>query len=212
MSCQCPVSFVSTGGQIFSWGQNRYGQLGLGTNGQSVSTPQMVQSLQGVPFAQISAGGAHSFALTLSGAVFGWGCNKFGQLGQNDINGKSPGWPRALNNLEQHSYIGAVADYSVVENYEKCSVTVPTWFILFFLLLRPVFPNVAQVPAIPESDSHLLWRGSHSSADKVKLYTCICGVLLMVVCVRLQSRTCIVLLLLTAQIQSRAGRKGSGVL
>lgn len=79
--------FLLSGGQIFSWGQNQYGQLGLGTNGQSISTPQNIQSLQGIPFAQISTGGAHSFALTLSGAVFGWGRNKFGQLGLNDSNG-----------------------------------------------------------------------------------------------------------------------------
>ncbi|XP_037533808.1 probable E3 ubiquitin-protein ligase HERC4 [Nematolebias whitei] len=77
---------LSKGSQIFSWGQNRSGQLGLGLSGQSIPTPQMIQSLQGIPFAQISAGGAHSFALTLSGAVFGWGCNKFGQLGLNDTN------------------------------------------------------------------------------------------------------------------------------
>lgn len=75
------------GGQIFSWGQNRYGQLGLGLTGQSIATPQAVQSLQAIPFAQLAAGGAHSFALTLSGAVFGWGRNKFGQLGVNDTNG-----------------------------------------------------------------------------------------------------------------------------
>lgn len=83
--------FLFLGGQVFSWGQNRYGQLGLGINGQSISTPQIIQSLQGIPFAQISAGGAHSFALTLSGAVFGWGRNKFGQLGLNDSNG---GWSK----------------------------------------------------------------------------------------------------------------------
>lgn len=81
--CWCSL----TGGQIFSWGQNRYGQLGLGMNGQSISVPQHLQSLQGIPFAKIAAGGAHSFALTLSGAVFGWGRNKFGQLGLNDTNG-----------------------------------------------------------------------------------------------------------------------------
>lgn len=83
--------FIFVGGQVFSWGQNRYGQLGLGIHGQSISTPQIIQSLQGIPFAQISAGGAHSFALTLSGAVFGWGRNKFGQLGLNDSNG---GWSK----------------------------------------------------------------------------------------------------------------------
>uniref|UniRef100_A0A673FN81 Probable E3 ubiquitin-protein ligase HERC4 n=1 Tax=Sinocyclocheilus rhinocerous TaxID=307959 RepID=A0A673FN81_9TELE len=75
---------LARGGQIFSWGQNKDGQLGLGMQGAGVSSPQVVQSLQGVPFAQISAGGSHSFGLTLSGAVFGWGSNRFGQLGLSD--------------------------------------------------------------------------------------------------------------------------------
>ncbi|KAK0149921.1 putative E3 ubiquitin-protein ligase HERC4 [Merluccius polli] len=78
---------LSKAGQVFSWGQNRYGQLGLGMDGQGLPTPQHVQSLQGIPFVQIAAGGAHSFALTQSGAVFGWGRNKFGQLGLNNNNG-----------------------------------------------------------------------------------------------------------------------------
>ncbi|XP_070697614.1 probable E3 ubiquitin-protein ligase HERC4 isoform X1 [Pempheris klunzingeri] len=94
---------LSRGGQVFSWGQNRYGQLGLGINGQSISTPQIIQSLQGIPFAQISAGGAHSFALTLSGAVFGWGRNKFGQLGLNDSNDRC--FPALLKSLRSQRVI-----------------------------------------------------------------------------------------------------------
>lgn len=94
---------LSRGGQVFSWGHNRYGQLGLGINGQSISTPQIIQSLQGVPFTQISAGGAHSFALTLSGAVFGWGRNKFGQLGLNDCNDRS--YPTLLKSLRSQRVI-----------------------------------------------------------------------------------------------------------
>lgn len=84
------VIFLCVGGHVFSWGQNQFGQLGLGMHGSSISTPQLMQSLQGIPFAQLSAGGAHSFAITLSGAVFGWGRNKFGQLGLNDTNGGLP--------------------------------------------------------------------------------------------------------------------------
>uniref|UniRef100_A0A3Q1F9Y5 HECT and RLD domain containing E3 ubiquitin protein ligase 4 n=1 Tax=Acanthochromis polyacanthus TaxID=80966 RepID=A0A3Q1F9Y5_9TELE len=94
---------LSRGEDVFSWGQNRYGQLGLGLNGQNVSTPQIIQSLQGIPFAQISAGGAHSFALTLSGAVFGWGRNKFGQLGLNDSNDRY--FPALLKSLRSQRVI-----------------------------------------------------------------------------------------------------------
>ncbi|NWZ03505.1 HERC4 ligase, partial [Loxia curvirostra] len=77
---------LSKGSEVFSWGQNKYGQLGLGYEYKKQTSPQMIKSLLGIPFAQIAAGGAHSFVLTLSGAIFGWGRNKFGQLGVNDDN------------------------------------------------------------------------------------------------------------------------------
>lgn len=77
---------LSRESEIFAWGSNRYGQLGLGYEQKNVTAPRPLKSLSGIPFHQITAGGAHSFALTLSGAVFGWGRNKFGQLGLNDDN------------------------------------------------------------------------------------------------------------------------------
>ncbi|GCB76084.1 hypothetical protein scyTo_0017420, partial [Scyliorhinus torazame] len=72
------------GGQVFAWGQNIRGQLGLGRVGHRVLRPQCVTSLSGTPVAQIAAGAAHSFALSLSGAVFGWGRNGCGELGLGD--------------------------------------------------------------------------------------------------------------------------------
>ncbi|XP_066430143.1 probable E3 ubiquitin-protein ligase HERC3 isoform X2 [Eleutherodactylus coqui] len=75
---------LSDDGQLFSWGQNNHGQLGLGHGFLQQSSPQRVKSLEGIPLAQVTAGGYHSFALSLSGAVFGWGKNSSGQLGLND--------------------------------------------------------------------------------------------------------------------------------
>uniref|UniRef100_A0AAY5EDU8 HECT domain-containing protein n=1 Tax=Electrophorus electricus TaxID=8005 RepID=A0AAY5EDU8_ELEEL len=75
---------LSKDGQLFTWGQNSSGQLGLGKGEPSSVSPQPLKSLCGIPLAQISAGGDHSFALSLSGAVFGWGRNSAGQLGLND--------------------------------------------------------------------------------------------------------------------------------
>ncbi|MBN3297180.1 HERC3 ligase, partial [Amia calva] len=75
---------LSKDGQLFTWGQNANGQLGLGKGEPSKPSPQSLKSLSGIPLAQISAGGDHSFALSLSGAVFGWGKNNAGQLGLND--------------------------------------------------------------------------------------------------------------------------------
>ncbi|XP_010355202.2 probable E3 ubiquitin-protein ligase HERC3 [Rhinopithecus roxellana] len=75
---------LAADGQFFTWGKNSHGQLGLGKEVPSQASPQRVRSLEGIPLAQVAAGGAHSFALSLSGAVFGWGMNNAGQLGLSD--------------------------------------------------------------------------------------------------------------------------------
>ncbi|KAB0368221.1 hypothetical protein FD755_019987, partial [Muntiacus reevesi] len=75
---------LAADGQFFTWGRNSHGQLGLGKEFPSQASPQRVRSLEGIPLAQVAAGGAHSFALSLSGAVFGWGMNNAGQLGLSD--------------------------------------------------------------------------------------------------------------------------------
>ncbi|XP_013358205.1 PREDICTED: E3 ISG15--protein ligase HERC5-like [Chinchilla lanigera] len=72
---------LSKGGELFAWGQNVHGQLGVGRMFPSTPTPQAVQSLTGVPLVQISAGEAHSMALSMSGNVYSWGRNDCGQLG-----------------------------------------------------------------------------------------------------------------------------------
>ncbi|XP_056312562.1 E3 ISG15--protein ligase HERC5.4 isoform X2 [Danio aesculapii] len=70
--------------QLFVWGENAHGQLGLKKEQAGTQSPQHLQSLYGIPVAQISAGGNHSFVLSLSGVVFGWGSNSAGQLGLGD--------------------------------------------------------------------------------------------------------------------------------
>uniref|UniRef100_A0A3B3SYX1 HECT and RLD domain containing E3 ubiquitin protein ligase 3 n=1 Tax=Paramormyrops kingsleyae TaxID=1676925 RepID=A0A3B3SYX1_9TELE len=75
---------LSKDGQLFTWGQNSSGQLGLGKAHPSTPSPSPLKSLSGIPLAHVAAGGDHSFALSLSGAVFGWGRNNAGQLGLND--------------------------------------------------------------------------------------------------------------------------------
>lgn len=72
--------FIFVDGQVFSWGSNSQGQLGLGKNFSSQASPQKVKSLEGIPLAQVAAGGTHSFALSLTGTSFGWGSNSVGQL------------------------------------------------------------------------------------------------------------------------------------
>ncbi|XP_033108353.1 probable E3 ubiquitin-protein ligase HERC4 isoform X2 [Anneissia japonica] len=72
-------------GKIFSWGDNNFGQLGRSGSPKRVfSDPTELRCLNGLAFKQITCGGRHSFALTFSGTIFGWGYNKSGQLGLND--------------------------------------------------------------------------------------------------------------------------------
>ncbi|KAK2909215.1 hypothetical protein Q8A67_005052 [Cirrhinus molitorella] len=75
---------LTNDGQLFVWGENSHGQLGLKKDHPTSLSAQHVQSLSGIPVAQISAGGDHSFVLSLSGVVFGWGKNSAGQLGLGD--------------------------------------------------------------------------------------------------------------------------------
>jgi E3 ubiquitin-protein ligase HERC4 len=68
-------------GRVFSWGSNKYGQLGLRATVLANSSPQEVVALLGLPILHIAAGDAHSMVVSQSGAVYGWGRNTFGQLG-----------------------------------------------------------------------------------------------------------------------------------
>ena len=64
-------------GRVYSWGHNEYAQLGHSLGTPSVSSPTVLSALEGVPVCQVAAGGGHSFAVTISGHVFGWGRNKW---------------------------------------------------------------------------------------------------------------------------------------
>jgi len=73
------LALTSTGA-VYAWGSNTFGQLGTGTTDAS-STPMPVAFPPGTVVTAVAAGGDHSLALTSTGAVFGWGANDHGQLG-----------------------------------------------------------------------------------------------------------------------------------
>lgn len=59
----------------------------MGQREPYTSQPQHLRSLSLIPLVQIAAGGEQSFALSVSGGVFGWGRNDCGQLGLGNRTG-----------------------------------------------------------------------------------------------------------------------------
>ncbi|XP_040439804.1 RCC1 and BTB domain-containing protein 1 isoform X6 [Falco naumanni] len=81
---------VVNNGEVYGWGYNGNGQLGLGNNGNQL-TPCRVGALHGVCILQIACGYAHTLALTDEGLLYAWGANTYGQLGTgNKSNQLSP--------------------------------------------------------------------------------------------------------------------------
>src|SRR5512135_172425 len=79
----CGVTPLKT---VFCWGRNATGALGNGTTSNS-TTPVPITMPPGVLFDSVSAGQDHACGLATTGAVFCWGGNAFGQLGNG---GTSP--------------------------------------------------------------------------------------------------------------------------
>lgn len=74
---------LTRGGDVYSWGRNIYGQLGLGDHKDKAS-PQLVTHLKEEPVKAVVCGQYHSLALTAKGDVYGWGYNRNYELGVGD--------------------------------------------------------------------------------------------------------------------------------
>ncbi|XP_042079391.1 probable E3 ubiquitin-protein ligase HERC3, partial [Haplochromis burtoni] len=99
-------------GQLYTWGQDSRGQLGLGTNEQYVNSPQHVRSLSAIPVVQVAAGGEQSFALSVSGGVFSWGRNDCGQLGLGDTQDRHTPTPVHYLNMKKTVSISCGKDHT----------------------------------------------------------------------------------------------------
>ena len=82
---------LTAAGAGYCWGRNNFGQLGNGSTAEVVSIPTPVTMPTGVTFTTITAGSAHTCALTAADAGYCWGSNNSGQLGNGTVtNGLIP--------------------------------------------------------------------------------------------------------------------------
>ncbi|MDO7874583.1 hypothetical protein Q5H93_07555 [Hymenobacter sp. ASUV-10] len=70
-------------GRVYSWGSNGSGILGLGAGITQVNTPTLIPGLTNVR--QIDASNTTGKAVTSSGAVYCWGSQAFGQVGNGIV-------------------------------------------------------------------------------------------------------------------------------
>lgn len=94
---------ATEGGEVFTWGSNREGQLGY-TSVDTQATPRKVSSLKS-KIVSVAAANKHTAVVSDSGEVFTWGCNREGQLGYGTSNSGSNYTPRLVEYLKGKVFI-----------------------------------------------------------------------------------------------------------
>jgi alpha-tubulin suppressor-like RCC1 family protein len=75
---------ITPSGAAKCWGDNDFGQLGIG-NTESSPVPQATTVAGEHTFVQLSAGNSHACGIDIAGALYCWGRNDLGQLGDGSF-------------------------------------------------------------------------------------------------------------------------------
>ncbi len=103
-TCNAHSCALTLDGEVYCWGENRWGQLGDGSAPPAQlpcvrPTPARVPGLSQIR--QLAAGGGHTCALRADGRVFCWGSNDAGQLGDGTtLQRRSPVEVQGLTGVE----------------------------------------------------------------------------------------------------------------
>lgn len=103
--------FLKEDGTVWAWGDNSFGSLGMGDFSDRYDfTPVKVKNLENVVY--ISMGSANCYAVDAEGAVWVWGFNHVGQLG--DGSKQSTGLPIKLSTVEGIKLVAASEYHALV--------------------------------------------------------------------------------------------------
>jgi alpha-tubulin suppressor-like RCC1 family protein len=82
----CLINFL---GELYSCGDNYYGELGLNLASSGANKSTFTQIGSSTNWSDVSCGQSHCLAINLLGQLYSWGYNNYGQLGFNDIINRS---------------------------------------------------------------------------------------------------------------------------
>ncbi|WP_025025499.1 RCC1 domain-containing protein [Caldalkalibacillus mannanilyticus] len=107
------VSFALSKGQVWVWGENNFGKLGIGNDDLSLEQTTAVSIPNFDNVKALATGSDHVLAFKNDGTVWGWGRNDKGQLGLDHT--QSPILsPVHIKSLDQVKGIFAGNNYSVI--------------------------------------------------------------------------------------------------
>ncbi|GAB4814343.1 hypothetical protein N2152v2_001389 [Parachlorella kessleri] len=121
---------VTATSQVYAWGRNSSGQLGLGDTADR-RAPAAVDSLWAMPVLQLAAGDAHSAALTSNGFMFTWGSNDKGQLGlpaaaevaQQQQKARSASERKRVNRRVNQRFLTALVEMGIPEEQAELALS-----------------------------------------------------------------------------------------
>ena len=110
---------ITSNGELWAWGCNRYGQIGTGKVGSQDENLKPIKITTIGKVTSVSAGFRHSMALDDKGQLWTWGHNYFGELGNGqhtELVFPTPSKVPGMNNI---TMIRAGHDYSLAVTKDK---------------------------------------------------------------------------------------------
>ena len=92
---------LTKSGKLYGYGENQYGQLGLGHSFYVLEKTNFEEVGSIFNCVDVSCGDNHTIALTSDNKLYVWGCNKYGQLGLGDTEGRNTPHELVLNDVNK---------------------------------------------------------------------------------------------------------------
>mmetsp|Transcript_36127 Transcript_36127/g.73361 ORF Transcript_36127/g.73361 Transcript_36127/m.73361 type:complete len:215 (+) Transcript_36127:1217-1861(+) len=98
-ACGFHTGCLTDSGEVYSWGEGKFGRLGHGTE-RNCHSPRLVETLLGKRPIQVACGGFHTAVITEDGKMYTFGGGEHGQLGHGDkVNKVKPTVVQALEGI-----------------------------------------------------------------------------------------------------------------